>query len=80
MTHFISFMGGGNVMHYQPKLVIELAGNLSEQLSEGRGQRFESSRVRHNIRKPSRELTTLFLKFKNYPDNHDRICCHNQLI
>ena len=47
MTPFISIMGGRNVMHYQPKLVIGLAGNLSEQPSEGRGQRFESSRVRH---------------------------------
>mgnify|MGYP007000262028 CR=1 len=38
-----------NVLHYQPKLVLGLAGYLLEPPSEGRGQRFESSQVRHNL-------------------------------
>ena len=38
MTNFVSIMSGGNVMHYQPKLV-----KISESIEspEGRGQRFD---------------------------------------
>ena len=45
----ISIMSDASVVMNKPKLVLGLAWNLTNWPSEGRGQKFESSRVRHFI-------------------------------